>query len=135
MVKRNIQPAPTENTIQNPTTYSYVFHRIQPYTTTTSIPQVDSADEPLTESSVQFLLYLSDPSHRVLHTTVTQAVPGRWLGLWDDYDWVEDLVIEAIRVGVEVIGQEYIVSRMSWDKKKEPNPLIVEGEPEAEGSS
>lgn len=26
--------------------------------------------------------------------------------------------MEAIRVGVEVIGQEYIVSRMGWDKKK-----------------
>jgi hypothetical protein len=43
-------------------------------------------------------------------------VPEKWLGLWDQYDWVEDLVAEALRVGVEVVGQEYIVSRMGWDK-------------------
>jgi len=35
----------------------------------------------------------------------------------DDYDWVEDLVAEALRVGVEVIGQEYVVARMGWTKK------------------
>ncbi|KAJ7666448.1 hypothetical protein B0H17DRAFT_265125 [Mycena rosella] len=29
-------------------------------------------------------------------------------------DWVEDLVAEALRVGVEVIGQEYVVKRMGW---------------------
>ena len=32
---------------------------------------------------------------------------------------MEDLVVEAIRVGVEVMGQEYIGSRMGWDKKKD----------------
>lgn len=52
-----------------------------------------------------------------MHTTVTQAVPAEWLDIWDDYDWVEDLVVEALRVGVEVVGQEYIVARMGWGKK------------------
>lgn len=72
---------------------------------------------PTTHTSLQFLLYLSDPHHQLNHSTMTQAVPGKWLDLWDDYEWVEDLVVEAIRLGVEVIGQEYIVSRMGWDKK------------------
>lgn len=84
---------------------------------------------------MQFLLYLSDPSHQVLHSTVTQAVPGKWLDLWDEYEWVEDLVIEAIRVGVEVIGQEYIVSRMGWDKKKEPETVAESALPATETSS
>ena len=39
------------------------------------------------------------------------------MDLWDDYDWVEDLVAEALRVGVEVVGQEYIVTRMGWTNK------------------
>lgn len=52
------------------------------------------------------------------HVTVTQAVPGNWLDVWDEYDWVEDLVAEALRVGVEVIGQEYVVARMGWGGKK-----------------
>lgn len=67
--------------------------------------------------TLQFVLYLSDPSHQIVHSTITQAVPGKWLELWDEYDWVEDLVVEAIRLGVEVLGQEYVVSRMGWDKK------------------
>ena len=57
---------------------------------------------------------------------MTQAVPADWLDIWDEYDWVEDLLVEALRVGVEVIGQEYIVARMGWgkqDKGKERTPL------------
>lgn len=123
LVKRNAQPPAASNSAQNPTTYSYVYLRIQPFITPLSLPTLEGAtstDEksPSTEeTTLQFLLYLSDPSHNLAHSTVTQAVPGRWLALWDEYDWVEDLVVESIRVGVEVIGQEYIVSRMGWDKK------------------
>jgi hypothetical protein len=46
--------------------------------------------------------------------TVTQAVPDHWLNVWDQYDWVEDRVAEVLQLGVEVIGQEYIVGRMGW---------------------
>jgi len=38
--------------------------------------------------------------------------------MWDKYDWVEDLVAEALRVGVEVVGQEYVVARMGWGQEK-----------------
>ena len=81
---------------------------------------------PTEQTSLQFLLYLSDPSHQLNHSTVTQAVPGRWLEFWDEYEWVEDLVVEAIRVGVEVIGQEYIVSRMGWSNPAENGPHSAE---------
>ncbi|THH32341.1 hypothetical protein EUX98_g1849 [Antrodiella citrinella] len=125
LIKRNVQPPQPANTVQNPTTYSYIYLRIQPFLTTLTLPHQQPTTAPdgsialaTTETQqLQFLLYLSDPSHNLSHSTVTQAVPGQWLDLWDDYDWVEDLVVEAIRVGVEVIGQEYIVSRMGWDKK------------------
>lgn len=43
------------------------------------------------------------------------------MSIWDQYDWVEDLVAEALRVGFEAVGQEYIVARMGWageDKEK-----------------
>jgi Family of unknown function (DUF5427) len=73
-----------------------------------------------TESStqqLQFLIYLADPEHQLINTTVTQAVPGKWLNMWDEYEWVEDLVAEALRVGVEVVGQEYVVARMGWGQE------------------
>ena len=70
-----------------------------------------------------------------MHTTVTQTVPIKWLPLWDEYDWVEDLIADTLRVGVEVIGQEYVVARMGWGSKEEnlkENPTIVDpGEKES----
>lgn len=50
---------------------------------------------------------------------MTQGIPGKWLDLWDTYPWVEDLAVEALRVGVEVLGQEYISGRMGWTPDKE----------------
>lgn len=64
-------------------------------------------------------MYLFDPAHRLSHSTVTQVIPSNWLALWDDYDWVEDLVAETIRIGAEVLGQEYVVARMGWGTKEE----------------
>ncbi|EJF66480.1 hypothetical protein DICSQDRAFT_123147 [Dichomitus squalens LYAD-421 SS1] len=133
--KRNAKPeaAPSSSAL-NPTTFSYVYLRVQPFTTTYALPQFSPGSEapgtsgPATQSSLQFLIALSDPHHNLIHSTVTQSVPTKWLELWDEYDWVEDLVVEAIRIGVEVIGQEYIGQRMGWDGKKagEKQPAVEE---------
>ncbi|KAH9921983.1 maintenance of telomere capping protein 1 [Epithele typhae] len=128
LVKRNAKPEDTpESSTQNPTTYSYVYLRVQPFTTTYSLPRLPGteASEATSQSTLQFLICLSDPDHKLIHSTVTQSVPEKWLELWDDYDWVEDLVVEAIRIGVEVIGQEYIGARMGWDGKKAAEPEVV----------
>ena len=116
VIKQNPQPpAADTSTTQNPTTYSYVYLRIQPFLSSNTLQAEKSYQ------SLQFLLYLSDPSHQLLHSTVTQGIPGRWLDLWDTYPWVEDLAVEALRVGVEVIGQEYISGRMGWVPDKGPS--------------
>ncbi|KAI0639157.1 maintenance of telomere capping protein 1 [Trametes polyzona] len=134
LMKRNAKPEQTpSSSVQNPTTYSYVYLRVQPFTTTYALPQLHAdsdaaaASAPTSQSSLQFLICLSDPHHNMIHSTVTQSVPTKWLDLWDEYDWVEDLVVEAIRIGVEVIGQEYIGSRMGWDKKSSEKERPEEG--------
>ena len=71
------------------------------------------------QQQLQFLIYFFDPVHKLVHTTVTQSVPIKWLPLWDEYYWVEDLIADALRVGMEVIGQEYVVARMGWGSKEE----------------
>jgi len=120
-IKSNSKVPPKESSVQNPVTYSSVYLRIQPFVTSFTLPQPVEASEESTQapeqSNLQFLLHLSDPGHKLVHTTITQAVPGSWLQIWDDYDWVEDLVAESLRVGIEVIGQDYIVARMGWGKK------------------
>jgi hypothetical protein len=112
IIKVNPPDSQGPSSIQNPTTTSYVYLRIQPFTTVTT------SDEDSTESTrLQFILCLSDPEHKLSYMTVTQAIPEHWLKVWDQYDWVEDTVAETLRVGVEVIGQEYVVGRMGWTRE------------------
>ncbi|KAG8983345.1 hypothetical protein FRB90_006104, partial [Tulasnella sp. 427] len=63
-------PKKEASSISNPTTYSPVFLRIQPFTSAlppTSNPTSESeANAPKTV--LQFLLYLSDPAHKLTHT-------------------------------------------------------------------
>ncbi|KDR84795.1 hypothetical protein GALMADRAFT_53664 [Galerina marginata CBS 339.88] len=117
VIKRNSKAASTTKNPDNATTYSHVYLRIQPFFSTYAQPT--SASETPTEPSqyLQFLIYLFDPEHKLTHTTITQVVPSKWLAIWDEYDWVEDLIADALRVGVEVIGQEYVVARMGWGSK------------------
>ncbi|EJU00986.1 hypothetical protein DACRYDRAFT_22821 [Dacryopinax primogenitus] len=103
----------------NPTTYSSVFLRIQPYFVDLSLDPGATSDNAPRKRQLQFLLHLSDPTHTLLHTQITQGVPAEWLMIWDDNEWVEDMVVEAIRLGIEVIGQEYVVARMGWMRKGE----------------
>jgi len=113
IIKQNPQPPAADISAgQNPTTYSYVYLRIQPFFSPPTLPEKP-------KQSFQFLLYLSDPRHQLLHSTVTQGIPEKWLDLWETYPWVEDLTVEALRVGVEVLGQDYISSRMGWTPNRE----------------
>lgn len=130
IITNKAPPPSTESTAENPTTHSYVYLRIQPYTTSFTLPAFSTTDSSTSTPSapinhLQFIIQLVDPGHQLTHTTVTQAVPGGWTELWEDYDWVEDLVAESLRVGVEVVGQEYIVARMGWGKK---DKSVVGGE-------
>ncbi|KAI9512344.1 maintenance of telomere capping protein 1 [Russula earlei] len=111
VIKTNAPPDPQiPSSVQNPTMTSFVYLRIEPFTSTIAI----SEPNPVELRQLQFILHLSDPAHKLSYTTVTQAIPEHWLNVWDQYDWVEDSVAETLRLGVEVIGQEYIVGRMGW---------------------
>lgn len=114
-MKSNPKGEPHTTSADNPTTYSSVYLRIQPFFATLPSPgQALSPKAPTKETHLQFILYLSDPAHELTHSTVTQAIPIKWLDHWERQDWIEDVVVEALRTGVETIGQEYIVSRMGW---------------------
>ncbi|KAJ6519503.1 maintenance of telomere capping protein 1 [Mycena sanguinolenta] len=130
LMKINTKATPTSSTsdssVQTPTTYSHLYLRIQPFLTSFAFPvSAASSEDPATAPTqqLQFLIHLCDPSHKLTQSTVTQCVPGDWLaeGMWEKYDWVEDLVAEALRVGVEVIGQEYVVKRMGWGSETQGN--------------
>ena len=129
VIKRNIKATETVKNPNIPTTHSNVYLRIQPYSSAYSQPPSLPEASSGVQQQLQFLIYFFDPVHKLVHTTVTQTVPIKWLPLWDEYDWVEDLIADTLRVGVEVIGQEYVVARMGWGSKEEKlkeNPTIVD---------
>ncbi|QRV86596.1 maintenance of telomere capping protein 1 [Ceratobasidium sp. AG-Ba] len=129
---------PKSPTLQNPTTYSTVYIRVQPFfspslpTKIPSLPGAESTESPVPaepraeQQQLQFLLYLVDPLHQLAHATVTQGVAAGWLGLWDAHDWVESTVVEVLRVGVEVMGQHYVADRMGYAKRAEIEAIVAE---------
>ncbi|KIM28981.1 hypothetical protein M408DRAFT_329024 [Serendipita vermifera MAFF 305830] len=141
LVHSDILNAPKKEALkgtENPTTYSSVFLRIQPFFSITP-PFMTPITKPNEESTaparqLQFFLYLTDPNHSITHSTVSQVIPAEWLDSWDDYDWVEDLVVETLRVSVEVVGEMYLASRMGWGKK-EKNAPVSEEKKEKEGGA
>ena len=123
VIRVNPHPDPQPpSSIQNPTTTSYVYLRIQPFISTFTVPE----QEPTKSAQLQFIFHLSDPTHKLSYTTVTQAIPEHWLKLWDEYEWVEDTVAETLRFGVEVVGQEYVIGRMGWGKREETTAATTE---------
>ena len=96
---------------ENPTIHSTIYLRIQPFISTQPLGLSPTSKA---ESQLQFLLYIHDPSHSLQARTITQPIPWKWLDLWDEHDWVEDQLAETLRLGVEIIGQEYVVARMGW---------------------
>lgn len=146
MIKNNAQKTPSRvsTSTSNPTTYSTVYLRIQPYLTSIPpLPIPGPSDTPSSDAAaipqsthLQFLLHLSSPSHSLTHTTTTQAVPSRWVDAFQAEDadgkggevnsWVEDVLVDVLKVGIEVIGQEYVGERMGWGKRVD----VVAGGPE-----
>ncbi|EIN13607.1 hypothetical protein PUNSTDRAFT_56535 [Punctularia strigosozonata HHB-11173 SS5] len=124
LVKRDVKPTVSQHSsAEVPVTYTHIYIRIQPFTTSITVPasptpadaEPNSQGEQSSQSILQFLIQLVDPGHNLSHVTITQSVPARWLEIWDKYEWVEDMVVETLRQGVEVLGQEYVVARMRWD--------------------
>ncbi|KAH7883815.1 maintenance of telomere capping protein 1, partial [Phlebopus sp. FC_14] len=117
LVKNNEKGPQKESSAENPVTYTLVYLRIQPFVRPYALPQSESSPSSSERSYLQFLLHLTDPGHNLTHTTITQAVPAKWLELWDEYDWVEDLVAESLRLSIEILGQDYVVARMGWERR------------------
>jgi hypothetical protein len=140
MVRSDILNAPRKPSLdgktENPTTYSSVFLRIQPFYSITPpfMTSITKEESTAPARQLQFFLYLTDPNHSITHSTVSQVIPAEWLDLWDEYEWVEDLVVESLRVSVEIVGEQYLSSRMNWAKKISSSKPETSEKPAVEGS-
>lgn len=102
-----------------PITTCPIFMRIQPCLAPlpycVSLPSDAEKDPSASESTMAlfFLLLLRDPTHNLIHSSLSQSIPASWLEIpFEENEWVEDVMVDVIRRGVEVIGQEYISHRM-----------------------
>lgn len=95
--------------------------RIQPFTVRfgpeTNAIQVNAAMNDSEDDHVQFYILLYEPSHNLTHQTTSQAVPRAWIESWDTNEWVEDLIVESLKLATQIVGQEYILSRMGSSSK------------------
>jgi hypothetical protein len=108
LMKREATPTPSKPAPTDvPVTYSHIYLRVQPFI----LPAPEGSTS---GDTLHFLLHLSDPGHKLTHTTYSQAVPVAWIDAWEKYTWIEDTVVDALRLGVEVLGQEYVAARMAW---------------------
>ncbi|KAI9620687.1 hypothetical protein KEM48_008036 [Puccinia striiformis f. sp. tritici PST-130] len=66
------------------------------------------------EPHLFFLILLRDVKNSLDHATITQSTPAIWLDIpFEDNEWVEDVLVDVIRRGVEIIGQQYVNGRIS----------------------
>ncbi|KAI7854051.1 maintenance of telomere capping protein 1 [Circinella umbellata] len=71
------------------------------------------------EDQVVFVLLLVDPTHQLNFKTYSQSMPLAWLDIpFEENEWVEDKMVEAIRLSVTTVAQDYVYTRMSGAKNE-----------------
>lgn len=114
--KAPVAPSEAEG-ITVPVTTCPVYMRLQPcLAPLPSLPASclpTSTPDPKALKSLFFLVLLRDPTHKLVHSSLSQSMPASWLEIpFEENEWVEDEMVEIIRRSVEIIGQEYITHRM-----------------------
>lgn len=97
-----------------PVTTCPIYMRIQPCLAPlpffpSDAPSTATPGSSTTDSTMAlfFLLLLRDPTHNLVHSSLSQSMPAAWLDIpFEENEWVEDVMVDVIRRGVEVIGQE-----------------------------
>ncbi|KAF9413037.1 hypothetical protein BGZ94_000863 [Podila epigama] len=98
-----------------------VFMAIQPcrvprngYKPSTSDP---NAKIPEKDMYVSYVIVLQDPTHKLEFESVSQSLPAHWLLIpYEENEWVEDRMVDCIRLAVGVIAQDYVWTRMKGDE-------------------
>ncbi|BGP19032.1 hypothetical protein JCM10213_009258 [Rhodosporidiobolus nylandii] len=110
-------PSSSTDGVTVPVTTCPVYLRIQPVLA--PLPSLPSSllnpasTTPDSQKALFFLLLLRDPTHNLVHSSMSQSMPASWLDIpFEENEWVEDAMVEVIRRSVEIIGQEYITHRM-----------------------
>ncbi|OBZ90541.1 Maintenance of telomere capping protein 1 [Choanephora cucurbitarum] len=66
------------------------------------------------DAQLIFVLVIMDPKHQLKFKTYSQSIPLNWLDIpLEENEWVDDKMIEILRMAVTTIAQDYVYTRMS----------------------
>ncbi|CAO3678472.1 unnamed protein product [Rhizopus microsporus] len=116
LIKQHYKPADQDKEVYTPESgavpviHCPVFMAIQPVKL--SMPPMDAEDDE--NSQLSFILLMVDPGHNLKFKTCSQTIPLGWLNIpYEENEWVEDKMIEVIRMAVTTIAQDYVWTRMA----------------------
>ncbi|KAG2200157.1 hypothetical protein INT47_012438 [Mucor saturninus] len=117
LIKQHFKPAGSEkNESYNPQSGAVpvincpVFMAIQPVKIIMA-----PIDEDDTEThQLSFIILMVDPTHNLKFKTYSQSLSLSWLDIpYEENEWVEDKMVDIIRMAVTSIAQDYVWTRMS----------------------
>ncbi|KAF9915005.1 hypothetical protein BX616_007115 [Lobosporangium transversale] len=69
------------------------------------------------DTFLTFVIVLHDPTHKLNFESCSQSMPAQWLLIpYEENEWVEDRMVDCIRLAVGVIAQDYVWTRMKGDE-------------------
>ncbi|CAO3629824.1 unnamed protein product [Cunninghamella echinulata] len=64
-----------------------------------------------------YAIVLEDPTNQLSFQTYSQSIPLSWLDIpYEENEWVEDKMVDVLRMAVTTIAQDYVWTRMSGGK-------------------
>lgn len=65
-----------------------------------------------------YAIVLEDPTNQLSFQTYSQSIPLTWLDIpYEENEWVEDKMVDVLRMAVTTIAQDYVWTRMSGGKQ------------------
>ncbi|KAF9437165.1 hypothetical protein BGZ76_001775 [Entomortierella beljakovae] len=69
------------------------------------------------DAFMSFVLVLNDPTHNLEFEATSQSMPAQWFLIpYEENEWVEDRMVECIKLAVGVLAQDYVWTRMKGDE-------------------
>ncbi|KAG1324616.1 hypothetical protein G6F62_008995 [Rhizopus arrhizus] len=91
-----------------PAIYCPLFMIIQPIKMSMQTIDIEDTEE----QQLAFIILMADPTHNLKFSTYSQTIPLYWLDTsHEDSEWVEDKMMEIIRMAVTTIAQDYVWTR------------------------
>ncbi|KAG0349354.1 hypothetical protein BG004_007538 [Podila humilis] len=139
LIKTHYDSEKQEGHARNPTTHATscpVFMAIQPcrvprhgYNQPADHPTAKLAEK---DVFVSYVIVLQDPTHKLEFESVSQSLPAHWLLIpYEENEWVEDRMVECIRLAVGVIAQDYVWTRMKGDEMQKLQMAEAEAQAQA----